>query len=141
MDFTHYISVSNYTQLLHIHVYNYKSVCTPFSLRPVIWQSSISMQFQIPNGWDYVFNLSAPLINWLYKNRVHILNLKVLASFPIQKMSSLYQGLNWEPSDPKADNTPMCHCASLLIKTLFLNLFFEHILHTLIWPILKDQVM
>ena len=35
---------------------------------------------------------------------MHILNLKGPASFLIQKISSLYQGLNREPSDPEADD-------------------------------------
>ena len=43
---------------------------------------------------------------------VYILNLKAPASFIIQYIFSLYQGLNLGPSDPEADDIPMCHHAS-----------------------------
>ena len=33
-------------------------------------------------------------------------------------MYSLYRGLNWGPSDPEADDKPMCHHA-LIIMTMY----------------------
>ena len=44
---------------------------------------------------------------------VYILNLKDPASFIIRYIFSVYQGLNWGPSDPETDDVPMCHRASL----------------------------
>ena len=41
------------------------------------------------------------------------LNLKYPASFTIQQIFSLNQGLNWGPSDPEADDIPVYQRASL----------------------------
>ena len=45
---------------------------------------------------------------------VYIYILKDPPSFIIEKMFSLYPGLNRVPSDPEADDIPMCNHASLL---------------------------
>ena len=56
---------------------------------------------------------------------VYILNLKDPASFLIQLIFSLYQGSIWGHSDPEADDTPMCHQASLIARNsvTFLKLY------------------
>ena len=53
-------------------------------------------------------------------NMVYILNHKDSASFIIQYIFSLYQGLNWGTSDPKTDDIPMSHPASFLPLLLLL---------------------
>ena len=43
---------------------------------------------------------------------VYTLYFKGPASFIIQYIFSLYRGLNWGPSDPEADDIPMCQYTS-----------------------------
>ena len=50
--------------------------------------------------------------------RLYILNLIDPASFLIQKILSLHWSLKKTPSDPVADDIPMCHHASLVTQLI-----------------------
>ena len=63
---------------------------------------------------------------------VNILNLKDPAPFLIQQIICLYLGLNQGPSDPAADDIPMCHRASLAKQTTFIQKYLYDVKFSLL---------
>ena len=112
-DFPRYKSCSGLAELLHgphsgtiEALMRWVSICQWHLSKLTLYCTHTVKTFQ-----PWILQTSI-LLEWVCSSAVSWYCVDTISTFNI---SSLYQGSNWGPSDPEADDIPMCHSASLYI--------------------------